>query len=483
MIGSNYLGYCLSTRFFRRLGFDFLVLLSLSWGLHGLLVFPDAGAPSLGFALACASAVQSGLFLGGFYDRNAPSGSSRPKALFVAIWLISGVGFPLQQSLGLNGADPLRSLMGLYGFLAPCCFLAFVLGRVASARFLNGAIDLRAINDRAFNVALAILFIVPGLPLFAAIALLIYLVDGRPVIYKGRRLGLRKRPFTMYKFRTLTLGADRIIGAKILSHQNNVTIPLGGFLRDTRLDELPQLLNILRGDMNFIGPRPLRPEQYEDLCQGIAKFDRLFGVRPGLIGYSQLFTPHASPKRLRSLIDSREMQRRPSSFRQMRIIGFTVLTVAAKSAGRTLKQVQEVFRRTAVRGRRRRELTRVRPRGALAFIDSNRNGSYEGRGKLLDMNDAAFRIRCPEPIASEEVRLKLEIRVRRWNGASKDPRKGRERTRSARCAGRVCQVRQRARYWDYVIAYQPETPLSHYIVQQYFLRRSLADPFSSPRPA
>jgi lipopolysaccharide/colanic/teichoic acid biosynthesis glycosyltransferase len=155
-----------------------------------------------------------------------------------------------------------------------------------------------------FNVILAIFLIICSFPLGVLIALIIRGKDGGPVLYKGARLGLNKKIFFMYKFRTLPVGAQNKIGPKLLSHIDPLHSSFARFFRDTRLDELPQLLNILKGEMDFIGPRPVRPEIYELVCKDIKHYDNRFIVRPGLIGYSQLFSPHSSPKRLRSMIDN-----------------------------------------------------------------------------------------------------------------------------------------------------------------------------------
>ena len=104
----------------------------------------------------------------------------------------------------------------------------------------------------------------------------------------------------MYKFRTLPVGAQKKIGSKLLSFRHCKLPFFSKFLRDTRLDELPQLFNIMKGEMDFLGPRPLRPEIYDHMCKGITNYDLRFNVRPGLVGYSQLFTPHSSPKRIRA---------------------------------------------------------------------------------------------------------------------------------------------------------------------------------------
>jgi exopolysaccharide biosynthesis polyprenyl glycosylphosphotransferase len=141
---------------------------------------------------------------------------------------------------------------------------------------------------RAFDVLLASVLLVIALPVLALVATAMVLVSGRPVIYRQTRVGRDGSPFVIYKLRTMHRRAEEATGP-VLAIENDprVTGP-GRLLRATRLDELPQLWNVLRGDMSFVGPRPERPEfvrQYEDEIQG---YRERFKVRPGLTGYAQV---------------------------------------------------------------------------------------------------------------------------------------------------------------------------------------------------
>lgn len=110
---------------------------------------------------------------------------------------------------------------------------------------------------------LAFIFIAVSSPIFIFISLLIWVRCGRPILYAGTRLGERKKPFKMYKFRTLPVGMDKKIGAELVSRLKQPLPFFVKFLRETRLDELPQLFNILKRDMDFLGPRPVRLEVYQ----------------------------------------------------------------------------------------------------------------------------------------------------------------------------------------------------------------------------
>jgi exopolysaccharide biosynthesis polyprenyl glycosylphosphotransferase len=144
------------------------------------------------------------------------------------------------------------------------------------------------IVKRAFDVALALALLVIALPVMGLLSLAMLVGSGRPIIYRQTRVGKDGTPFTIYKFRTMHRRAEDATGP-VLATENDprVTGP-GRLLRATRLDELPQLWNVLRGDMSFVGPRPERPEfvrQYEDEIQG---YRERFKVRPGLTGYAQV---------------------------------------------------------------------------------------------------------------------------------------------------------------------------------------------------
>ena len=180
---------------------------------------------------------------------------------------------------------------------------------------------------------IALLLLVVTLPLWAVVGALVWISDGRPIFYRGTRLGRERRPFTIWKFRTLRCGAQQVIGSRLLADRHGLTIRGGRVLRACRLDELPQLLNIVRGEMNFWGPRPERPEVYEAKCREIPGYEQRFRVAPGLVGLSQLFTPHNTPKALRVRLDNAMLRRAPSLARQVRIVAYTAMCALATAFG------------------------------------------------------------------------------------------------------------------------------------------------------
>jgi len=141
---------------------------------------------------------------------------------------------------------------------------------------------------RIFDVVLAALLLVPALPIVTLAAFAMVLTSGRPVIFRQTRVGKDGRPFTMFKLRTMHREAEQETGPVLAVENDPRVTVLGRLLRGTRLDELPQLWNVLRGDMSFVGPRPERPEFVRDYETEIQGYHERFKVRPGLTGYAQV---------------------------------------------------------------------------------------------------------------------------------------------------------------------------------------------------
>jgi sugar transferase (PEP-CTERM system associated) len=146
----------------------------------------------------------------------------------------------------------------------------------------------RLLYKRIFSLAFAFLVLVLASPLMAIIAFLIRLDSPGPVIYRQKRVGKDGKTFTLYKFRSMQDGADRG-GKHAPAQEGDARITrVGNWLRRTRLDEVPQLYNILRGDMYFVGPRPFVPDQEENLAQQIPFYRQRWMVKPGATGWAQV---------------------------------------------------------------------------------------------------------------------------------------------------------------------------------------------------
>jgi len=146
---------------------------------------------------------------------------------------------------------------------------------------------------RLLDLILAIVLFPVLLSLGLIAALLVKISSKGPIFYSQIRVGLNGRPFRIFKFRSMRVDAEKQ-GAQ-WSTQNDPRITgIGRFLRSTRLDELPQIFNVLRGDMSFIGPRPERPEFVDELAEVIPHYSLRHLVRPGLTGWAQINYPYGS---------------------------------------------------------------------------------------------------------------------------------------------------------------------------------------------
>ena len=137
---------------------------------------------------------------------------------------------------------------------------------------------------RIIDFVLACLLFILCLPLIVIVSAAIVLTDGFPVIYRGLRVGLGGREFVMYKFRSMIKDADKI-GSVITAYHDPRVTKTGAFLRKMKLDEIPQLVNIIKGDMSFVGPRP---ETKEYACKFSGLEEYILQVRPGITDYSSL---------------------------------------------------------------------------------------------------------------------------------------------------------------------------------------------------
>jgi len=144
------------------------------------------------------------------------------------------------------------------------------------------------ILSRVIQVTVSVAGLIVMLPVAAVLAAAIKVVSPGPVLYRGERVGRGGRIFTILKFRTLEVNAEKKIGARLLRKDDVFYHRLGKFLKRSKLDEIPQLLNVIRGEMNMVGPRPIRPVFMEKLTAAIPRYARRLDVRPGMTGLAQL---------------------------------------------------------------------------------------------------------------------------------------------------------------------------------------------------
>jgi lipopolysaccharide/colanic/teichoic acid biosynthesis glycosyltransferase len=203
------------------------------------------------------------------------------------------------------------------------------------------------------NFVLALLALLLLLPVLLMIAVAIKLSSRGPVLYTQERVGLDRRipgaeagnhrrtrdlggrPFTIYKFRTMRVDAELATGAVWATQDDPRITPVGRFLRQYRLDEIPQLLNVMRGEMNIVGPRPERPTIFAELRGHIAEYPLRQRAKPGISGLAQIYL-HSD----RSLDDVRtkvrydlEYIRRQSLWEDLRIMLRTIPVILLRRGG------------------------------------------------------------------------------------------------------------------------------------------------------
>lgn len=156
---------------------------------------------------------------------------------------------------------------------------------------LHSSISVRI--KRLFDIIGAFTLAIISLPITLLTVLCIKITSKGPALFTQTRVGMNGKKFTIYKFRTMVLNAENN-GAQWASKNDDRIIPLGHFFRKTRIDELPQIWNIIRGDMSIVGPRPERPEFTQKLSQQIPYYDLRHVIKPGLSGWAQVSYPYGA---------------------------------------------------------------------------------------------------------------------------------------------------------------------------------------------
>jgi sugar transferase (PEP-CTERM system associated) len=142
--------------------------------------------------------------------------------------------------------------------------------------------------QNASNLAFASVCLLIALPLMLLTALAVRLTSSGPILYRQRRVGMDGETFTVYKFRSMTADAEATTGAVWAARNDPRVTPVGRVIRKIRFDELPQLFNVLKGEMSLVGPRPERPEFVDSLAEQIPYYRHRHAVKPGITGWAQI---------------------------------------------------------------------------------------------------------------------------------------------------------------------------------------------------
>ncbi|MDP4152372.1 MAG: sugar transferase [Bacillota bacterium] len=197
----------------------------------------------------------------------------------------------------------------------------------------------QAIIKRGFDIVVASAGLVLLSPLIGLISLGIKISSPGPIFYIQDRITKGNHIFKIHKFRTMIKDAEKFSGPILACETDPRITPFGKFLRRARLDELPQLINILKGDMSLVGPRPERPFFVEQFCRTIKNYDKRYVVKPGLTGYAQVYAKYntdVSDKLIFDLIYIREY----SFWLDIKILLLTLKVIFQKDASSGIKDKQ-----------------------------------------------------------------------------------------------------------------------------------------------
>lgn len=198
---------------------------------------------------------------------------------------------------------------------------------------------------RAFDIVFSLIVLILSSPITLAVALAIKLEDGGPVFYKQKRCTLNEREFEIYKFRSMIVDAEKNHKAVLASKEDSRITKVGKFIRATRIDEIPQFINIIKGDMSVVGPRPERKELIDKYSKYVEAFPYRTKVKAGLTGYAQIMGKYNSNPYNKLLFDLMYVQKF-SVILDMKLILMTIKIVFMKESTEGVDEEFDMFMET-----------------------------------------------------------------------------------------------------------------------------------------
>lgn len=329
-------------------------------------------------------------------------------------------------------------------------------------------------SERAFQLADSVVsrisaatLLVVASPVIAILFVLHKTVerDGGPFLYKGERIGKDWKRFYIYKIRTLKQNAEQQLDGALHKDGSGLELKMGRFLRSTRLDELPQLLNVIRGEMAFVGPRPVRQAVYEKECRFIPNYHERFKVLPGLTGLAQFMTPHGTPKYIRARINTILLRKMRNPLWRLYFVAWTAVAVARNVAVELIRLGTGLL--AGEKDSRTRHPVGVRSRGA----DTDEETEFQ---QILQITDKDIHVLSERPLKDGE-QLHIVMSAYRVSG-----RKRNRKMKQVRCHGVVegrpstaCAGHEDNKPKSYIIQYKPVSDLHAYKLQRYVLKSTV----------
>ena len=181
-------------------------------------------------------------------------------------------------------------------------------------------------------------------PVMAIVAIMIKSYDKGPVFFKQTRLTRNGKEFKVIKFRSMIQNAEKKGGTFLVLEGDDRITPVGRFIRSARIDELPQLFNILKGDMSFVGPRPERPELYEIYCKTCLEFRYRLKVKAGLTGYAQVYGKYNTSAEDKVRLDLLYIEK-ASLVQDLQLMLYTLKIIFVKESTEGIKDIDKAAKK------------------------------------------------------------------------------------------------------------------------------------------